>query len=165
MDVKLILAQIINFGLLLWLLTKYLYKPIIEVLEKRRAEIEAGLQKSQELEEKLRDFEKEREKQLQEVRSEAQRLIKKARDDAEEIKKKILVEARHDASQQVQKATELARSREAKIFQDLQQEMVDLVIKASEKVIQEDLSDDKHHRLIGKILADLQKDKLASSTS
>lgn len=159
LDVKLILAQIVNFALLLWLLKKYLYRPIIDVLEKRRAKIEADLQKSGEIEKRLEEVEKERDQQRQTNREEAQELLKKSRDQAEAMKVKILTGAREQAETEVKKATEQIKAREEQILKDLRRQIAGLVVAATGKLIQAELDETKQHRLVEKILIDLEKQK------
>ncbi|HDH31328.1 MAG TPA: hypothetical protein ENH26_00980, partial [Candidatus Wolfebacteria bacterium] len=63
-DIKLLIAQIINFGLLLWLLTKFLYKPIIKRIEKDETELKQAQIQKKELEQQKNTFVEQKKKEL-----------------------------------------------------------------------------------------------------
>ena len=104
-DIKLLIAQIINFGLLLWLLKKFLYAPIIRRIEKDERELnEAKIQKEK-LEKEKAQFQEQKTKELAEARkkaegivAEAQNLAEKseerAQEETEKEKKKVLQQIR-----------------------------------------------------------------------
>ncbi|MBI2593944.1 F0F1 ATP synthase subunit B, partial [Candidatus Daviesbacteria bacterium] len=60
----LLLAQIVNFLVLLWILNKLLYKPVLKVLEERKAKIEKGLKNAEEIEKRLAQTAEEEEKAI-----------------------------------------------------------------------------------------------------
>ena len=85
-DIRLLIAQIINFGLLLWLLNKFLYRPIIERIEKDEAEL-ARAKKLQEEFERQKNVLQEQEKQeTAEAKERARQIIKEAEDVAQEVR-------------------------------------------------------------------------------
>jgi len=75
----LLLAQIINFLILLFLFKKFLYKPILGILEKRRNYILESMRKADEAVKKEKEMEKEREKKLRELRIKSEEIISKAK--------------------------------------------------------------------------------------
>src|SRR3989344_6022272 len=75
---KLFLAQVVNFILLLYVLRRFAYKPILRVLKVRREEIEKGLRYTDEAEEKLKKVLQEKEIILQETRREALNMVNEA---------------------------------------------------------------------------------------
>ena len=68
-------AQIINFSLIVVVLTKFLYKPIIAILKKRKGEIEEGLALTEKLRSEEEKLNQKREKILEAARKEAQEII------------------------------------------------------------------------------------------
>ncbi len=85
-DWKLLIAQIVNFGLLLWLLTKFLYKPIIKRIEKDEKELEQAQIQNEELTQDKNSFAEQKEKARVEMQRQVQEIIKEANDIALEIK-------------------------------------------------------------------------------
>jgi F-type H+-transporting ATPase subunit b len=91
-DIKLLIAQIINFGLLLWLLSKFLYKPIIKRIEKDENELKRSQEKTIALEQEKQEFSEEKTKEIAEAKDRAKEIIKEAEVIAEDIKKRALEE-------------------------------------------------------------------------
>lgn len=86
-DWKLLIAQIINFGLLLWLLSKFLYKPIVKRIEKDEGELAEARKQKKELDAEIEVFEKRRKEEISGAKLRAREIIKEAEKIGEEIKK------------------------------------------------------------------------------
>jgi F-type H+-transporting ATPase subunit b len=110
-DTQLLLAQIINFGILLWLLNRFLYKPIVKRIEKDEAELKEAQMVKEDLEQEKRKFEQEKEKEIGEVKQRSQRIIKEAEEVAREIKQR----ARQEAEQERQAVVQQIKKRLAEI--------------------------------------------------
>ena len=96
-DWKLLIAQIINFLVLLFVLYKFAYGPIVAMLEKRQRKIEQGLADA---EAARKNLEKSGEKQkeiLKKARAEAKVIVEKAHKQAEKSKVEIAAEAKEQA--------------------------------------------------------------------
>lgn len=92
-DFKVILAQIINFGILLAVLTKLLYRPILNALEERRKRIEESLKKADEIDQKTVKMEEELAHKRSLAKTEAAGLITEAKIMAEKDREQILIAA------------------------------------------------------------------------
>lgn len=85
-DIKLLIAQIINFGLLLWLLKKFLYKPIIKRIEKDQEELkQAKLEKSK-IQKQEEAFEEQEKQEIADSKKKAKEIIEEAQNIAKGIK-------------------------------------------------------------------------------
>jgi len=51
-DLKILLAQLVNFGILIFLLSKFLYKPVLKMLDQRKKKIAESIKKAEEIEKK-----------------------------------------------------------------------------------------------------------------
>ena len=91
-DLKLILVQIVNFGLLLFILKKVLYKPVLESIKKRREELEAN-EKEKGVIEKAK---------LELVLKEKEEILKNAKREAEAGKRKIIDKANRESKEILQ---------------------------------------------------------------
>ncbi len=74
----LLLAQTVNFLLLLFILKRFLYKPLLRVLETRREKIAASLKTAEEIEQRLQQVSLEREMSLKKAAKEAEEIVKDA---------------------------------------------------------------------------------------
>ena len=73
---KILLGQIINFLILLYLLKRFAFKPFLRTLRERREIIKAGVEKETQAEERLKMIEREREKTLKETQERAELILK-----------------------------------------------------------------------------------------
>ena len=71
----LLIAQIVNFLLLLFILKKFLYNPVINMLNDRTKKIEESLKQAKEIEEKRIEIEKEKIKEILKARKEAEQIL------------------------------------------------------------------------------------------
>lgn len=151
-NIKLLVAQIINFLVLLFVLYKFAYGPVLKMLENRTKKIEKGLKDAEDAKNKLVEIAEREKKILAEARNEAQKIIKKSEDvalknardievSAKEQSKKILAEAKVQIEQEKNKAVKDAKS-----------EIADLVVRATEKIIDEKMNSAKDKELIEKAI-------------
>src|SRR3989344_6010435 len=93
-NAKVLAAQIINFAVLLLILQKFAYKPIVGMLEKRREEVEKTNKHASEIEARIKNIEDTKEAALAEARKESTELIKKAEASAVQAAEKIVTDAK-----------------------------------------------------------------------
>ena len=149
-----LIAQLINFGLLLLFFSVFLYKPLFKVLDERKQRIEEGLEASEEAKKRLAQTETETAAELEKARQEGQGLIGQA----QQMSARIQEEARQSARAEGETLLERARSeiqleRDAAIA-DLRREFADLTITAAERVIRRSLDRKAHRELIEEVLAE-----------
>ena len=111
----LLLAQVVNFLILLFILKKFLYKPILKVLEERKSRIEGSLKNAEEIERRLAETEEQSEKILARALAEGQKIL----DQTNQAAAQIMEDANKAAEQIVLKATA-----DGKKIVELQQEIL-----------------------------------------
>lgn len=111
----LLAAQVVNFLLLLFILKKFLYKPILKVLDERKKRIEQSLKNAEEIERKLVEADKEAEKILARALAEGKKIL----DQTNEAAAQIMEQTNKAAEEILRKATE-----EGKKIVELQEEML-----------------------------------------
>lgn len=92
-DVKLLLAQVVNFAILLWFLTKFLYKPIIKRIEQDEADLNEAQTEAKELQKQQELFKKEKAKEVVQAKKRSRKIIKEAEEIANQIKNKAKEES------------------------------------------------------------------------
>lgn len=156
-DWKLLLFQIFNFLLLLFILRKVLYKPILNFLEARQKKIEEGLAKSEKFEEewqKIKDVQKEK---MAETEKEASLIIEKARADAEKKEKEILLVAKEKSEKIIEEAKlDISREKD-KILSEVKKETADYVVFATERILKRVVKDEDEKEIIKETLDVLRK--------
>jgi F-type H+-transporting ATPase subunit b len=156
---KLLLAQIINFLIIVVILSKLLYKPILAMLAKRKKEIEEGLRITEQMREEEEKFVQKKQKMLETTRKEAQGIIDEARKQAEEEVREIIADAHKEAEQIVQKGKEDAAHIRVEMEKDVRKSAIELGVIMSKRLLSKILSSEDQHRLIAKNIKELESVK------
>lgn len=143
----LFLAQIINFLILLFLLKKFLFRPLLNLLQKRTQIIENSLKKAQEIEKNLQEAQTQKENIILEARQLAQEIIKEAREEGERQKAAIVEEARTLAKRQIEEAQKVLEQERNMMVSEVRQEINTLIKLTLEKVLK-DLTSNQIDQLI-----------------
>lgn len=122
-DPFLLIAQIVNFLLLLWILTRFLYKPIIKKIEENEKELAAAKESKEELEKEKQLFEEKLKKDTLESKAQAQQIIKEAEEIADKIKNKYLHEYEESKIKLLHQTDIILTSKQKKLEQDLTKEI------------------------------------------
>jgi len=101
----LLVAQIVNFGIILFVLQRFVYKPVLEMLKKRKDTIEQGLKQAQESKLLLEEAEEKQDKIIRHAQEQAKKII----EDTKAQSKEIALELEEKAKKQTEKILEDAR--------------------------------------------------------
>lgn len=132
---SLILAQAVNFGLLLVVLRLFLYKPVMAMLEKRRALIAQGVEDAQNASERLAGADATATERVNAAEVEAEGIVASARTAAGSEKTRIVSEAEARASKLEADATARAKEAHEKALRDSEKDIARLAILAAEKAM------------------------------
>lgn len=153
----LLIAQIINFGIIFFVLKKILYHRLLSLIDKRKKEIEEGMSIARRIKEEEEKSKEKHEKLIAEAKREARHIVEEAKKQAEEQKKQILADAHREASSVMEKAKLQVEARLKAIEEDMKKQAIDLAALMVEKVIPKILSDADHRKIIASELKDLEK--------
>ncbi|MDB0043519.1 F0F1 ATP synthase subunit B [Flavobacteriaceae bacterium] len=147
--------QTIIFILLIFLLRKFAWKPILDAVNEREEGIKNALLSAEKAKEEMASLQSDNEQTLKKARSERDSLLKEAR----EIKQQIIDEAKNEAKSEAKKiisqAQETIQNEKNAAIVDLKNQVAGLSIDIAEKVLKEKLSDDKTQM---KLVKDLVKE-------
>lgn len=151
-----LLAQIVNFGLLLVLLRMFLYKPVLNMLDQRSAKIREGLQRAEEMRAAAERAKEEHAAFIEEGRKEGQAIIARAEQIAARLKEEAQAQARAEAEQFLARArAEIERDKQQAIA-ELRGQVADLAILAASRVVGRSLDNTVHYRLIEEVLDEVK---------
>ena len=156
-DWKLLVAQIVNFFILLFVLYKFAYKPVLEMLEKRSKTIEKGIHDAKASEERLKEIEQTRRKILDEASREVGKLLEKAKADAEAMKKDLMAAASEQAEDLLRRTKALVAEEKEKMTEDVKKEVAKFIILATGKILQREFSDSDQKRLADAVALEMEK--------
>ncbi|MDP2650049.1 MAG: F0F1 ATP synthase subunit B [bacterium] len=136
-DWKLLLIQIVNFGVLLFALWYFLYTPIINLIDERRKKIEEGVINAQRADERLEEIEGERGVILDKATNKAGEIVSTAKERAKEQEVEILKDAHHRAEGVLTDAEQRAEEAKRRALLESQGEIAQAAMLAAEKVLRE----------------------------
>ncbi|MCH7811463.1 MAG: F0F1 ATP synthase subunit B [Chloroflexi bacterium] len=153
-NLPVLVAQLVNFFILLVLLRIFLYRPILNVLDRRAQRIREGLEAADKSKEQASQAEQEVAKQLEEARQQNQASIAQAQETASRIQEEARAQARREADALLERARGEIQLERDQAIAELRQEFADLTVSAAEKVIGQSLDRRAHERLIEEVLAE-----------
>ena len=155
-DWKLLLAQAVNFFILLFLLKKFAYQPLFDLMRRRREEIESGLRFAEKAKEELAAIAQTREKELQKARSEALNVVTQAEELGKSKRDELVREAHKKVEGVVSGARRLIEEEKAKMGEVVAKDARVLIQRGLEKVIGVMPSEEKNTSLIDSALRELR---------
>lgn len=153
----LLLAQLINVGILFFVLKKFLYQPILKMLDKRKAEIEEGLALTQKMAKEETKLKLREEELVSQAKKDAKALLEETKKQLEAEKKEIIADAHKQASEILAKAHKTAEAAKEQAMDEVREEAVALASQMVVKLAPEVLSTDDHRKLIAVSLKELHK--------
>lgn len=147
--------QLAVFLILIFLLKKYAWKPVLDSLNKREEGIKEALAAAESARREMANLQADNEKAIQEARMERDSMLKEAR----EIRTKMISEAEDDAKSQADKiitqAQEAIEAEKRAAVAEIKNQVAELSLEIAEKVLKSELSDkDKQMQLVDKMLKD-----------
>ncbi|MDD3887803.1 MAG: F0F1 ATP synthase subunit B [Patescibacteria group bacterium] len=158
----LLVAQIINFLILMFLLKRFLYKPILKMLDDRKKKIEESMQQAKDIEQQLQNAEKMKLEKQEDAKKQASKILDQAKKDAEMIRKDILTKSDDDAKRVIKKATDEMKGEKEKLLSDVKKQAADLTMLATQTVLKKGLDEQKQRELIGEAIKEIDNFKIKS---
>jgi len=155
-----LIVQIVNFGVMFWVLKKWAYPPIMDMLEQRRQVIAKGLEDARIAAEARANAEKEAEKILAEARAKASQIVREASERAEAVAREIKAEAEAEAARIREEALEAAQAERERILRELRGQVAALAIAAAQKLIGAALDEQRQHQLLNEFFSGIKGGKV-----
>jgi F-type H+-transporting ATPase subunit b len=152
-NLPVLIAQLVNFTILLVVLRLVAWGPLTKMLDERRERIRESLSAADQAKAQVAESERQVQEQVESARREAQNLIAQAQEISNRIQADARTQAQADADATLARArNEIQLERDTAIA-ELRKEFADLTISAAEKVINSSLDRGQHRRLIDEALA------------
>ena len=154
----LIIWMTISFALLIWILGKFAWKPIMKGLKEREESIDEALNQANKAREEMKELQFSNEQLLKEAKEERDSILR----DARKVKESIIEEAREKANVEairiVENAKEAIENEKMAAMHEMKNQLAQLSIEIAEKIIREELAaKDRHKQLIEKMLKEVTK--------
>lgn len=151
-----LIAQLVIFLLVLLILYRLAWGPLLRILNERRTRIAQGVEATQKAMQELEAAEKERQAKLEEARREGQVILDRIAKQAEDLRKELEAKAREQAEALTAKARAEIQQERQQAVQDLRSQVADLAVMAAGRIIGESLDAKKHRELIERTIEEAE---------
>ena len=157
LDPGLFVWTILTFLLLLTVLAKFAWKPLLKMLKDREDLIRSSLEDAEKAQTELANLNAEREEIINKARSEAQSILSEGKVAASKLKDETLKAAKDQAKSILTDAEKQIRIEKHKAIEEIKSEVVDLSLSVAEKLIKKNISREDNQTLIDESLENVTK--------
>ena len=152
-----LLTQVVNFTIMVFVLTKFLYKPILKTLEERKRKIEEGLKFTEKVKEEIEKTEKNRQEIIDKAKTEARQIIEETKNSAKRLESEIITKAHKEAEEILIKGRKELEQEKIEMEKAVSKHTVDIAAHMVEKLLNKMLSKEDHEALIEKKLREIAR--------
>ena len=151
-DIRQVLTQILGFLIMVWILRRYAWGPLIGMLEARREKIAGEFKEADRLKAEAVELKSRYDAELKTIDAQARQRITEALNEGQRVAGEIRVQAQTDATARLQHAAdEIMRERE-KAKEVLKRQVIDLSLRTAEKILRTKLDDAAQRKLAGEFI-------------
>lgn len=154
-NMQLLLAQIVNFAIIMGVLLFFVYRPILRLVDSRRETIKKSMEDAKDIEKQKRDIEHFKTEQMRKADQEMAQILDKAKKQAETVKQDMLVKAQQEASALVEKAKETLQNERKKLLEEARGTLAGVAVKLAQAVLEREFSAQDQQRLVQNLEKDL----------
>jgi F-type H+-transporting ATPase subunit b len=160
-DPGLYIWTILTFLILVWLLAKFAWRPLLAALDERQSSIRKALDDARKAKQELEGIHAESAKLLAQARSEAAEIVSRSRSDADRFREEMKDKARTEATGLIRNAERQIELETTRALQQIRQEAVDISIGIASKLLQRNVSKEDNERLIAETFQQLETSRNA----
>lgn len=157
---QILLVELGSFLILLFVLGKFLFKPITKLLENRSNQIKTTLETIEFEKQDIEKIKQDYQNQLGELNKKASQIIQEATKEGEKERQKIIAQSHLQANKMLEKAEELIEKEKEKAILELKTQAADLSILAASKILERTIDDSMAHQLIDEFIEEVDKETL-----
>lgn len=151
-NLPVLIAQLVNFGILFAVMAIVVYPRITKMLDKRSATIKESMEQAELVKQQTLQAEERMKAQLEEARRDGQKILAQAEQVGERLKEEARAEARKEAGGIIERAQKEIKMEREQAADELRKEVVDIAILAAEKVVQQSLDKAAQRHLIDEVI-------------
>jgi F-type H+-transporting ATPase subunit b len=152
LDVKLLLAQMVNFAIVVGVLYWFAFKPLLKTMGERSSKIEQGLKEAEEISNRLNTTKAEQTAILKQAKVDAASLLEEARALSEDKKNQMVAKAKEEVGKLIVEEKAKIQEAKEKTLAEIKAEVTDLVVLVAEKVLREKVNSKTDNEIIAKAL-------------
>lgn len=149
------IAQLVNFLIVMLVLWRFVYKPIVGMLDAREKRIEKSVREAEEITKRLKQVDAERSEIMHSARVEAQSLIEKAVNETEERKHEMIEAAKREVERVIVRGKDQLATERDQMMIELRRDIVDIAVRAAAKIALEKMDEKKSQSLAEEVVRKL----------
>ena len=153
----LIIWTIVTFLILLFILKKVAWKPILSALNQREKDIKESLEKAEKAKEDAQRILDENQATLAKAEEESKKIIEQSRSYSETLKEQLLKESKEQAKKLIEDAAQEIDRKKDSAFEELKDQVAIIAVNAAEKIMKQNLDADKNKHIVDSYLKDVMK--------
>lgn len=154
-NLKIFLAQLFNFVIVLLVLWKWAYKPIVKLLEERQEKIERGVKQAQDVEKRVQDLERERHEVMTAAKLQAAKVLEDVRVNADERKRELLAKAKEEVKRVIAQGKAQLEAQKGQMIQEAREEIAAIAVEAARKILAEGVDEKKATKLAEHVIDEM----------
>ncbi len=158
-DPGLFIWTIVTFLVLLALLAKFAWHPLLEALESRQERIRKALEDADRARQELERLQQESAKMMQQARIEAESIVTQTRADAERLREELKHKAKDEADNILRNAQQQIQLQTRQAILEIRHEVADIAVLLASKVLERNLAKEDNARLIDDTLKQIEMSK------
>ena len=156
-NLNIFIAQLVNFIVVLLVLWKFAYKPLVKILDDRSARIEESLKQSEDVACRLVALEKEQDQIIIDAKAAATHILETARADAETRKQEFLVAAKKDVEKVVAHGKDQLKAEKAQMLLEVKHEVIAMVVTATKKILETEVDEKSSIKIATEVINKMSK--------
>jgi len=158
-DPGLFIWTIVTFLVLLALLAKFAWRPLLQALESRQERIRNSLEDAERARQELERLQQESAKILQQARIEAESIVAQTRADAERLREELKQKAKDEADNILRNAQQQIQLQTRQAIQQIRHEVADIAVLLASKLLERNIAKEDNARLIDDTLKQIEVTK------
>lgn len=155
LEISEIVWALVNFAVLVLVLRKFLYKPVMKTLDERRAGIDQALEAAEDARKEVAGTEERLRAEIAASRAEAEAILDAARKRGEETREEIVAAARAEAEQVIVTAKAEIEAEKNRAIAELKGQIADIALLATEKLLNDGITAEQQSRLMDKYIKEV----------
>ena len=152
-----LIAQILNFLVLVFVLAKFVYKPVLGIMEERKNKIASDLETAEKAKNDAEAVKAEYAAKLADARQEVQAIIENARKTAQAAHDKIMADTKAEQEQYVAAQKEIIATEKKKAMDEVRAQVISLSMIAAGKIVEQKLNSEEDKKMASKIVDSIMK--------
>jgi F-type H+-transporting ATPase subunit b len=156
-SLPLLISSLIGFLIFFFVLKKFLWKPVLKIIDERRESIEAAFQEVDDARADIERLKLDYERKLTDINSEAQAKLQEAVERGQQVAAEIRQAAEDGRERLLARSQEEIAREKDKALAELRNAAIELSFDISQRVLREDLDRPRHDRLVASFIEDLKR--------